>query len=79
METKANDTAGNDHLVVFHTYSTFGRGVEQVVGTYVVLDLVPKGRDEQELDFTMAWVRHHDRYDGSDTKGGACCSERGEA
>lgn len=64
---------------VFHTYSAFGRGVEQVVGTYAVLDLVPKGRDEQELDFTMAWVRHHDRYDGSRTKGGACCSERGEA
>lgn len=64
---------------VFHTYSAFGRGVEQVVGTYNVLDLVPKGRDEDGLDFTMAWVRHHDRYDGSGSKGGACCSEGGEA
>ncbi len=64
---------------VYHTYSAFGRGVEQVVGTYTVLDLVPKGRDEEGLDFTMAWVRHHDRYDGSSSKGGACCSEGGEA
>lgn len=63
---------------VYHTYSAFGRGVEQVVGTYMVLDLVPKGRDEDGLEFTMAWVRHHDRYDGSECKGGTCCSERGE-
>lgn len=63
---------------VFHTYSTYGRGVEQVVGTYMVLDLVPKGRDEDGLEFTMAWVRHHDRYNGSGHSGG-CCSERGGA
>jgi predicted dithiol-disulfide oxidoreductase (DUF899 family) len=50
---------------VFHTYSTYGRGVEQVVGTYMILDMVPKGRDEDLLGFTMEWVRHHDRY-GSD-------------
>jgi predicted dithiol-disulfide oxidoreductase (DUF899 family) len=47
---------------VFHTYSTFARGVEALVGTYAVLDLVPKGRDEAALKFSMAWVRHHDRY-----------------
>jgi predicted dithiol-disulfide oxidoreductase (DUF899 family) len=47
---------------VFHTYSTFGRGVEPLVGTYMILDLVPKGRDEDRLGFTMEWVRHHDRY-----------------
>ena len=47
---------------VFHTYSTYGRGVEPLVGTYMILDLVPKGRDEDRLGFTMAWVRHHDRY-----------------
>jgi predicted dithiol-disulfide oxidoreductase (DUF899 family) len=34
-----------------------------LVGTYNYLDLVPKGRDEAELPWTMAWVRHHDRYD----------------
>jgi predicted dithiol-disulfide oxidoreductase (DUF899 family) len=47
---------------IFHTYSTYGRGVEPLVGTYMILDLVPKGRDEDELGFTMEWVRHHDRY-----------------
>jgi predicted dithiol-disulfide oxidoreductase (DUF899 family) len=49
---------------VFHTYSTYGRGVEALMGTYSYLDLVPKGRDEEGLDFPMAWVRHHDRYEG---------------
>lgn len=49
---------------VFHTYSTYGRGVEALMGTYSYLDLVPKGRDEEGLDFPMAWVRHHDRYQG---------------
>jgi predicted dithiol-disulfide oxidoreductase (DUF899 family) len=47
---------------VFHTYSTYGRGLEPLVGTYMILDLVPKGRDEDHLGFTMEWVRHHDRY-----------------
>ena len=47
---------------VFHTYSTYGRGVEPLVGTYMILDMVPRGRDEDDLGFTMEWVRHHDRY-----------------
>jgi predicted dithiol-disulfide oxidoreductase (DUF899 family) len=51
---------------IFHTYSTFGRGLDAMVGTYVLLDLVPKGRDEDQLPFDMQWVRHHDRYDVSD-------------
>jgi predicted dithiol-disulfide oxidoreductase (DUF899 family) len=50
---------------IFHTYSTYGRGIEPVVGTYMILDMVPKGRDEDDLGFTMEWVRYHDRY-GSD-------------
>ena len=49
---------------IFHTYSTYGRGVEALMGTYSYLDLVPKGRDEDSLDFTMQWVRYHDRYEG---------------
>jgi predicted dithiol-disulfide oxidoreductase (DUF899 family) len=48
---------------VFHTYSSYGRGVEVGMHTYNLLDLVPKGRDEEHLDFTMEWVRHHDRYE----------------
>ncbi len=47
---------------IYHTYSTFGRGVEAVMATYTILDMVPKGRDEDELDFSMAWVRYHDKY-----------------
>jgi predicted dithiol-disulfide oxidoreductase (DUF899 family) len=47
---------------VFHTYSTYGRGVELLMGTYRILDLTPKGRDEDNLDFSMEWVRYHDRY-----------------
>jgi predicted dithiol-disulfide oxidoreductase (DUF899 family) len=50
---------------IFHTYSTYARGLDSLIGTYHFLDLVPKGRDEEELAFTMAWVRHHDRYDDS--------------
>jgi predicted dithiol-disulfide oxidoreductase (DUF899 family) len=46
---------------VFHTYSTYRRGVEAMMGTYNLLDLTPKGRDE--ADGAMAWVRHHDRYE----------------
>jgi predicted dithiol-disulfide oxidoreductase (DUF899 family) len=48
---------------VFHTYSTYARGCDLLVGTYNYLDLAPKGRDEDGLSFTMAWVRHHDRYE----------------
>jgi predicted dithiol-disulfide oxidoreductase (DUF899 family) len=48
---------------LFHTYSTFGRGLDPLVGTYTILDLVPKGRDEGHLGFSMEWVRHHDRYE----------------
>lgn len=47
---------------VFHTYSTYARGGDILLGAYNYLDLTPKGRDEDGLAFTMAWVRHHDRY-----------------
>ena len=53
------DAAGN----IFHTYSSYARGLDMLVGTYNYLDLVPKGRDEDALAFSMSWVRHHDRYD----------------
>jgi predicted dithiol-disulfide oxidoreductase (DUF899 family) len=57
----ARDAAGD----VYHTYSTFGRGVEVVMTTYDLLDLVPKGRDEENDEFGMGWLRHHDRYEQS--------------
>ena len=47
---------------VFHTYSTYARGLDLLNGAYNWLDLVPKGRDENS-DHTMDWVRHHDRYE----------------
>ena len=47
---------------VFHTYSTYARGLDIMLGAYNWLDIVPKGRDEDGLEFTMAWVRHHDKY-----------------
>jgi predicted dithiol-disulfide oxidoreductase (DUF899 family) len=50
---------------VFHTYSAYGRGLDSLIGPYNFLDLTPKGRDEADLPFTMAWVRHHDRYDAA--------------
>ena len=50
---------------IFHTYSTYGRGLDVLIGTYHFLDLAPKGRDEDALAWSMAWVRHHDRYDGA--------------
>ncbi len=48
---------------IYHTYSTFARGLETFANTYNYLDLVPKGRDEDSLYFPMAWLRHHDRYE----------------
>lgn len=53
--------AKNDKGEVFHTYAAFGRGAEEVLGTYMLMDLTPKGRNEGDGNLT-AWVRHHDRY-----------------
>jgi predicted dithiol-disulfide oxidoreductase (DUF899 family) len=52
------DDGGN----VFHTYSTYGRGIDMVNGAYHFIDLTPKGRDEPAGD-TQFWVRRHDEYD----------------
>ena len=68
------DDAGD----VFHTYSTYGRGVEVMMGTYNMLDLTPKGRDERDVGHKMEWVRHHDRYEATPPAKaapavGSCC------
>lgn len=65
---------------VFHTYSRYGRGVEVMMHTYALLELTPKGRDEDGLDYPMAWVRHHDRYElvasvSTAPAMAACCSK----
>src|ERR671919_367793 len=46
--------------VVHHTYSTYDRGVAQLMGTYRMLDLAPLGRNEEA---PSAWWRRHDEYD----------------
>jgi len=58
----------DEHGDVFHTYSAYARGLDLLVGAYNYLDLAPKGRDEEALAFTMAWVRHHDRYSDGATE-----------
>ena len=54
--------ATDDSGTIFHTFSTYARGLDIFLGVYNLLDIVPKGRDESELPYGMAWVRHHDRY-----------------
>lgn len=56
---------------VFHTYSAYARGLDILIGAYNFLDLAPKGRDEDTLPWTMAWVRRHDEY--ADVKKPGCC------
>jgi len=48
---------------VYHTYSAYSRGLENFIGAYTLLDIVPKGRDEDSLAYGMEWLRHKDRYD----------------
>jgi predicted dithiol-disulfide oxidoreductase (DUF899 family) len=47
---------------VHHTYSTYNRGVEVLMGTYQFLDLAPLGRNEDGLEYAQAWWRRHDEY-----------------
>ena len=62
----------DENGTIYHTYSTYGRGLDMLIGTYHFLDLVPKGRDEDQLSWPMEWVCHHDKYeDAPDMKG--CC------
>lgn len=55
--------------VVYRTYSCYARGLDAVNGAYQLLDLAPRGRDEDHLPSPMAWVRRHDEY--ADTAAGA--------
>jgi predicted dithiol-disulfide oxidoreductase (DUF899 family) len=48
---------------IFHTYSAYSRGIDILNPAYNYLDLVPKGRDEAELEWPMAWLRYHDQYE----------------
>lgn len=47
---------------VYHTYSTYSRGLDMLNGAYHLLDLTPKGRDEADLKFAMSWLKRTDEY-----------------
>ena len=51
-----------DPDTLVHTYSTYARGLDNFNAAYQLLDLTPKGRDEEDLPFTMAWIRRNDEY-----------------
>lgn len=54
----------DDNDDIFHTYSTYARGVDMLNVAYQFLDLTAKGRDEDwSQEHSSGWVRHHDRYD----------------
>jgi predicted dithiol-disulfide oxidoreductase (DUF899 family) len=70
---------------IFHTYSSFGRGLDMMLNVYNFLDLTPKGRHEEGLPWPMAWVRHHDKYGDPESRDAmaiitkptsGCCSEK---
>lgn len=56
---------------VYHTYSTYARGAELLMGAFNFLDMVPKGRNEP--DSIMQWVKLHDEYQASNDSKSSCC------
>ena len=54
--------AKNDAGDVFHTYSSYARGLDMFATAYHYLDTVPKGRDEDELPWNQAWIKRNDEY-----------------
>jgi predicted dithiol-disulfide oxidoreductase (DUF899 family) len=60
------DESGN----IFHTYSTYARGGDILLGVYNYLDLTPKGRNEQQI---MEWVKRHDEYEPRGSNTPSCC------
>jgi predicted dithiol-disulfide oxidoreductase (DUF899 family) len=73
----------DDENRVYHTYSTYGRGVDIFSSTYNWLDLTPFGRQEEWEDSppgwpqtpTHEWLRHHDKY-GVEKPSESCCSSK---
>lgn len=58
---------------IYHTYSSYARGPENLMSIYAILDMSPKGRNEEGLPWPMAWVRHRDRYETA-KPAAACCT-----
>jgi predicted dithiol-disulfide oxidoreductase (DUF899 family) len=61
---------------VFHTYSTYARGLDVLLGAYAILDRAPKGRNEAGLPWPMAWVRYHDKYEPTLVSLESCCQNK---
>ena len=59
MVTSAGQPEANE---MFHTYSIYAHGLDMLNGAYHFLDIVPKGRDEDGLEWKQAWIRRHDEY-----------------
>ncbi|WP_141701498.1 DUF899 family protein, partial [Methyloceanibacter marginalis] len=59
---------------IFHTYSSYARGLDILVGAHNFLDLTPKGRNETEI---MDWVRRHDEYEDAPKSKSCCGSAQG--
>ncbi|HET6552013.1 MAG TPA: thioredoxin family protein [Dyella sp.] len=67
MKSQSQDLPGisafsKENDAIFHTYSTYSRGVDMLNTAYHYLDIAPKGRDEDGLDFPMAWLKHRIDY-----------------
>lgn len=62
------DEAGD----IFHTYSSYARGGDILIGAHHFLDLTPKGRNESA---TMGWMRRHDEYEDSPKAAASCCND----
>ncbi|HEX5154877.1 MAG TPA: thioredoxin family protein [Parafilimonas sp.] len=74
----------DEHGNIFHTYSTYARGGESKLTTYMLLDIAPKGRNEGGPGNLTNWVRHHDKYNAggyvsntgryvAESNNGSCC------
>jgi predicted dithiol-disulfide oxidoreductase (DUF899 family) len=63
----------NEAGEVFHTYSSYARGNEEVIGAFIYLDITPKGRNEVEI---MDWVKRHDEYEDVAGSPSCCGSEK---
>jgi predicted dithiol-disulfide oxidoreductase (DUF899 family) len=61
--TGASAFAKDEDGAVYHTYSSYSRGVDMLNGAYHWMDIAPKGRDEKGLPYTMAWLKRHDMYE----------------
>ena len=80
IDTQMDELSGtsvfyrNENGDIFHTYSTYGRGNEEVIGAYALLDMTPLGRNENGPHHNlMDWVKRHDEYETQPT-GKSCCA-----